>query len=213
MGTWLRRRLSLKGRVGLRRETCMSFPWSFTDCLYSPCPRALGRRWSNPSPNCFGEVEARWTCPSSTSLPDLESHWLTEILIFLGRSLMRDTVWGQKVKKAFSRLKFNRKAESYCWPSGEASFFFECRKAVAERTSYFCLVRKLIWPLWSSYIFTQWGWLILFSPDHFPGQHENGESPPPLPLPWALSSRTDVLSVRSLHSNRITTPWGKLSNL
>ena len=49
---------------------------------------------------------------------------------------------------------------------------------VAERTSYFCLARKSIWPLWSSHIFTQWGWLILFSPDHFPGQHKNGESLP-----------------------------------
>ena len=49
---------------------------------------------------------------------------------------------------------------------------------VAERSSYFCLARKLIGPLWSSHIFTQWGWLILFSPDHFPGQHKNGESPP-----------------------------------
>ena len=39
------------------------------------------------------------------------------------------------------------------------------------------MARKLIWPLWSSYIFTQWGWLILFSSDHFPGQHRNGESP------------------------------------
>ena len=49
---------------------------------------------------------------------------------------------------------------------------------VAERTSYFCLARKLIWPLWLSHIFTQWGWLIPFSPDHFPRQHENSESPP-----------------------------------
>ena len=49
---------------------------------------------------------------------------------------------------------------------------------VAERTSFFCLGHKLIWPLWSSHIFTQWGWLILFSPDHFPGQHKNGGSPP-----------------------------------
>ena len=39
-------------------------------------------------------------------------------------------------------------------------------------------MRKLIWPLWSSHIFTQWGWLILFSPDHFPGQHKNGENSP-----------------------------------
>ena len=49
---------------------------------------------------------------------------------------------------------------------------------IAQRTSYFYLVCKLIWPLWSSHIFPQWGWLILFSPDHFPGQHKNGESPP-----------------------------------
>ena len=49
---------------------------------------------------------------------------------------------------------------------------------VAEWTSYFCLARKLIWPLWSSHIFTQWGWLILLSPDDFPEKHKNGESPP-----------------------------------
>ena len=49
---------------------------------------------------------------------------------------------------------------------------------VAERTLYFCLACKLIWPLWSSHIFTQWGWLVLFSPDHFPRQHKNGESLP-----------------------------------
>ena len=40
------------------------------------------------------------------------------------------------------------------------------------------MARKLIWLLWSSHIFTQWGWLILFSQDHFPGQHKNGESKP-----------------------------------
>ena len=40
---------------------------------------------------------------------------------------------------------------------------------VAERTLYFCLAHELIWPLWLSHIFTQWG---------CPGQHKNGESPP-----------------------------------
>ena len=49
---------------------------------------------------------------------------------------------------------------------------------VAEKTLYFCLACKSIWPLWSLHIFIQWGWLILFSPDHFPGQHKNGKSPP-----------------------------------
>ena len=39
------------------------------------------------------------------------------------------------------------------------------------------MARKLIWPLWLTHIFIQWGWLILFSRDHFHGQHKNGESP------------------------------------
>ena len=50
--------------------------------------------------------------------------------------------------------------------------------SVTERTSYFCLAHKLIWPLWSSHIFTPWGWFILFGPDHFPWQHKNVESLP-----------------------------------
>ena len=50
--------------------------------------------------------------------------------------------------------------------------------SVAERTSYFWLARELIRALWSSHIFTQWGWLILFSSDHFPGHHKSDESPP-----------------------------------
>ena len=33
--------------------------------------------------------------------------------------------------------------------------------------TFFFLVHKLILLLWSSHIFTQWGWLILFCPDHF----------------------------------------------
>ena len=52
------------------------------------------------------------------------------------------------------------------------------KEHVAKRTLYFCLALKIIWPLWLSRIFTQWGWLILFGPDYFPGQHKNGESPP-----------------------------------
>ena len=37
--------------------------------------------------------------------------------------------------------------------------------------------------------------------------------PANLSLPQNLSNRTDALSVRSLHSSRSTTPWGKPSNL
>ena len=86
-------------------------------------------------------------------------------------------------------------------------------KSVAERTSYFCLVRNLIWPLGSTHIFTQWGWLILLIPDHFSGQHQIGESLTNTHFHRTFSNRTDVFIVRSLHSSSITTPWGKPSNL
>ena len=89
----------------------------------------------------------------------------------------------------------------------------ETQEAVAERTSYFCLVRKLIWPLGSTHIFTQRGWLILFNPDYFPGRHHIGESPPNTLFFRTFSNRTDVYTVRSLHSSSITTPWGNPSNL
>ena len=45
-------------------------------------------------------------------------------------------------------------------------------KVVAERTSYFCLARNLIWPLGSPHIFAQSGLIILFSLDHLSEQHQ-----------------------------------------
>ena len=62
-------------------------------------------------------------------------------------------------------------------------------------------------------VVTQWGWFFLFCLDHFSRQHKNGESPTNYSLPQNLSNRTDILSVRSLHSSRSTAPWGKPSNL
>ena len=79
---------------------------------------------------------------------------------------------------------------------------------VAERTLYFCLARKLIWPLWAMHIFTQWGWHPIQ-----PGPAPNWGRAAKHFLPQNLSKRTDVLTVRSLHSSSITTPWGKSSNL
>ena len=43
---------------------------------------------------------------------------------------------------------------------------------VAERTLYFCLVHNLISPLGLPNIFTQSGWLVLFSPNHLSLQHQ-----------------------------------------
>ena len=64
--------------------------------------------------------------------------------------------------------------ESYIEKKAVVNVKAGIKHLVAERTSYFCLARKLI----SSHIFTQWGWIILFTQDHFPRQHKNGESPP-----------------------------------
>ena len=69
-------------------------------------------------------------CNGRLEIPGFESHWLAEILTFLGWCLTSETVWGRKVKTDFSRLKFNRKAESCRKPSREAPFFTECRKAL-----------------------------------------------------------------------------------
>ena len=74
-------------------------------------------------------------------------------------------------------------------------------------------MRNLIWPLWSMNIFTQSGWLILFIPDPFSGQHQIGESPPnTLFLRTFRKGQTYLLSVLFI-SSRITTPRGKPSNL
>ena len=56
----------------------------------------------------------------------LESHWLDERLVYLGWSLLRDMVWGQKVRDVFPRLESYPKAKAHCKPRGEATFVHEC---------------------------------------------------------------------------------------
>ena len=63
------------------------------------------------------------------------------------------------------------------------------------------------------HIFTQWGWLIPLSPDHYSRQHQIGERPPNTLFLRTFSNRIDVITVHSPFSSRITTPWGRPSNL
>ena len=63
---------------------------------------------------------------------DLESHWLAERLAYLGRSLLRDTAWGQKVRDLFPRLESDPEAEVCRKPEGAAPFICECRKALRK---------------------------------------------------------------------------------
>ena len=51
-----------------------------------------------------------------------ECHWLTERLAFLGQSLMRYTMWGQKVTEDFSHQKLKPKTESCQTLKGKGLF-------------------------------------------------------------------------------------------
>ena len=63
---------------------------------------------------------------------DLESHWLAERLAYLGRSLSRDTVWGQKMRDIFPRLESDPETGGRCKPKGAVPFTRECRKAISK---------------------------------------------------------------------------------
>ena len=59
---------------------------------------------------------------------DLNSHWLAERPAYLGQSLMKDTVWGHKVRDIFLYLKSNPKALRR--PGNDTLFVRECRRAL-----------------------------------------------------------------------------------
>ena len=63
-------------------------------------------------------------------MSDLENHWLAERLVYLGRSLTTDAVWGLKVRSAFPRLRLNPEAEGRCRPRDESPFVCVCRWAI-----------------------------------------------------------------------------------
>ena len=84
---------------------------------------------------------------------------------------------------------------------------------MGSRNNFVFLFNALIWPLGSTHIFTQSGWLILLIPDHFSGQLQIGEKPAKHSLPQNFLNKTDVFTVYTLHSSSIVTPWGKPSNL
>ena len=89
---------------------------------------------------------------------------------------------------------------------------------VAERTLYFCLARKLTWPLGSTHIFTQWEWLILFNLDHFSGQHQIGESPPYYPFlrtfrtGWTYFLSAPFIAAASQHPEESHLIYGPLES-
>ena len=73
VGTWLRRRLPLKGRTG-----AATIPLQ----LLLTYRKSMVRRQA-----CCQRL-----CNGGLGMPDLESHWLAERQAFLGQSLTRDAV-------------------------------------------------------------------------------------------------------------------------
>ena len=91
------------------------------------------------------------------------------------------------------------------------------KKERVERTYKFCLARKLTSPLVSSDIFIQWGWLIPFCSEHFPGQFKDGERAPIFFFLWIIrAGRTYFLSslfiaAEPLHHEESHLIYGRLS--
>ena len=73
-------------------------------------------------------------------------------------------------------------------------------------------MHKLIWPLGSTYIFTQWGWHYI-QPGPFFQAAPNWGKPAKLSLPQSFRTGQTYLLFALFISNRITTPWGKPSDL
>ena len=112
MATWLRRRLSSKGRV--EASTAYIFPLILNRLCVLPLPedRWLVLQQSLTRLLCGGQrpivhrqVCIQHTCNGGLGMPDLESHWLTERLVYLGCSLSGDVVWRWKASNTFPCLK------------------------------------------------------------------------------------------------------------
>ena len=137
VGAWFRRRLYLKGKT----EVCAVyvFPLILYRLSVLPLPRdhrvALEQSlskllWKGQSPLISRKVCCQRPREAGQGMTDLESHWLTVRLAYLGPSLMKETVWGHKVRGVFPRLRSNHKAEIRLRPRDETRFSIECRRAL-----------------------------------------------------------------------------------
>ena len=97
---WLRRRLSLKGRV----EVCAVYIFPLILYRLSVLPLSKDHRvalerslfkllWKGRSPLVRRQVCNQRPRDGGLGVPDLESHWIAERLAYLGRSLTTDAVW------------------------------------------------------------------------------------------------------------------------
>ena len=123
MGTWLRRRLSLKGRA----EVCAVYIFPLILYHLSVLPQPESHRVALTQSLSKVIWKGR-----SLGMPDLESHRLAERLAYLGRSLSRETMWGRKLRVIFLRLQSNPEVEGRRRPKDEVPFTLECPKALRK---------------------------------------------------------------------------------
>ena len=137
VGTWLSRRLSLKGCA----EVCAVyvFPLILYRLVVLPLPKAcwlalqrpLSRLlWGSRRPMVRRQVCIQRTRNGGLGMPDLERHWLAERLAYLGRFLTRNAVWRRKTSLTSPRLPSDPRAEGRRKPMGEKLFVRECLAAL-----------------------------------------------------------------------------------
>ena len=90
--------------------------------------------------------------------------------------------------------------------------YISCLKLLCYSNELECLARKLTWPLVSSDIFTQWGWLIPFCPDLSRAIQRRWKSAN-LSLPQKSLDRTDVFLSAPFNSSSFITLWGEQLNM
>ena len=131
VGTWLPRRLSLKGRA----EVCAVYVFPLILYRLTVLPLLKARRlalqrslprviWWGRRPMVCRQVCIQRTHNGGLGMPDLVSHWLAKRLAYLGRSLLGDTVWRRKASRIFPCLKSDPKTKGRRKPRGE------CRTAL-----------------------------------------------------------------------------------
>ena len=148
MGSWLSKRLFLKGRA----EACAVyvlplFLYRLPKAHRLALQRSLSKLlWGGRRPMVRRQVCIQHTRNGDLGMPDLESHWLAERLAYLGRSLTVDAVWRRKVSRTFPRLQSDPKAEGQRKPMGETL------SGSAERPFVTCLGPVTFHGLGKSYI-------------------------------------------------------------